>query len=62
MDAGEGGNHNGEKFCAMEEESVSNFMGFGDSPQYIKGRGFKRRIECIIGISRALEHMLINNL
>ena len=62
MDAGEGGNHNGGKLCATKEESIGNFMDFGDSPQYIQGKGFKRRIECIIRISRALEHMLINNL
>ena len=37
-------------------------MGFGDSPQYIQGRSFKKRIECIIRTSRALEHMYINNL
>ena len=62
MDAGEGGNHNGGKLFAMEEESICNFMDFGDSPQYIQGRSFKRCIECIIGISSALEHMHINNL
>ena len=62
MDVGEGGNHNGGKLRATEKESIGNFMNFGDLPQYIQGRGFKRCIECIIGISRALERMHINNL
>ena len=52
----------GGKLCATKEKSVGNFMDFGDSPQYIQGRGFKRRIERIIEISRVLEHMRINNL
>ena len=62
MDASEGGNYNGGKLRATKEEPIGNFMNFGDSPQYTQGRDFKRRIECIIGISRTLEHMRINNL
>ena len=52
----------GERLCATKEESVGNFMDLGNSPQYILGKGFKGRIECIIGISHTLEHMRINNL
>ena len=62
MDASERGNRNEGKHCVTEEESIGNFMNFGDSPQYIQGRDFKRRIKCITGISHALEHMRINNL
>ena len=51
----------GEKLYATEEESIGNFTDFGDSPN-ILGSGFKKRIECIIEISRALEHRRINNL
>ena len=62
MDESEGGNHDGGKLHATREEPIGNFMNFGDLPHYIQGRGFKRRIECIIGISHELEHMRINNL